>query len=664
MRLIKLSIRQFKGIQSFEFTPDGQSASIYGANASGKTTIADAVSWLLFDKDTQDKSPANFGIKTVDKNGEPLSGEEHTVEAVFELESGERVILRKVYQEKWTKKRGSNNAELTGHTTSYYWDDEPVSQKDYKERIEGIMPEQLFKMLTLPNYFAEQMHWTERRNILTELCGEIDDEEIVSGHPELSGYSKLLDGKTQEARIKILRERRKKLNDEIDNIPSRIDENNQKIAEPETTRDQAENSIRELTEQITMKREEISTLNSGGGVSDLQVKVQQIEADKSKARNEHNQQVEESLKDARRRVADLEDKVDQAEAEMRQATREYNDAKVDVEAAESAASQIAADIESEQQRQPDPKPEEKGPQTCPYCKQDMPQDDDPDHDPDAHYEQYVKDFNMKKAEKLKDLKADLQTAHMAVETLTADLKQREQDGAKARAKLNQRKEALEKAKSDLQAKKEQQPQFDATEFDTQQKDLEAKIDEIRLSKQDSVQKVKDQITALESEVEQRRQVVRQHEFNAQIHARNKELKELLKKYGQELNDVEQALNLIEDFNRAKANFITDKVNGLFEIVSWRLFKEQVNGGMTEVADPVVGGVPFSEGLNNAARIQAGIDIIKTLSKFYGKSAPCFIDNRESCTHIPQSSLQIISLIVSPQDKSLRVETEEKELAVA
>lgn len=101
MKLKKLKVRQFKGVRSFDFKPNGGSVSIRGMNASGKTTIADAVSWLLFDKDTRNRSADSFGLKTLDENGEPLHGEEHWVEASFSLEDGTSLTLKKVYQEKW-----------------------------------------------------------------------------------------------------------------------------------------------------------------------------------------------------------------------------------------------------------------------------------------------------------------------------------------------------------------------------------------------------------------------------------------------------------------------------------------------------------------------------------------------------------------------------------
>jgi len=116
------------------------------------------------------------------------------------------------------------------------------------------------------------------------------------------------------------------------------------------------------------------------------------------------------------------------------------------------------------------------------------------------------------------------------------------------------------------------------------------------------------------------------------------------------------LFLIETFIKRKVSMLNDKINSKFEIVRFRLFNQLVNGGIEECCVFTVNGVPYDGGLNAAARTQGGLDIIRTLQKHYGIAPAVFIDNRESCTEIPVMDCQIVNLIVSPQDKVLRVET--------
>ena len=109
------------------------------------------------------------------------------------------------------------------------------------------------------------------------------------------------------------------------------------------------------------------------------------------------------------------------------------------------------------------------------------------------------------------------------------------------------------------------------------------------------------------------------------------------------------------FIRTKVNLLEDRINSKFKYAKFKLFAEQINGGLTEVCETLFDGVPYSSGLNNAAKINVGLDIINTLSEHYGFSAPIFIDNAEAVTKLIATKAQTVSLVVSEQDKALRIE---------
>lgn len=119
MKLLRLTLSNFKGVKQFILQANGHDAQIYGDNATGKTTLYDAFLWLLFDKDSQNKK--DFAIKTLASDGSELHGLEHSVEGKFDLD-GRIVTLTKSYMEQWTKKRGSAEKTFTGHTTDYFID--------------------------------------------------------------------------------------------------------------------------------------------------------------------------------------------------------------------------------------------------------------------------------------------------------------------------------------------------------------------------------------------------------------------------------------------------------------------------------------------------------------------------------------------------------------
>jgi len=117
LKLLKLKLKNFKGIKNLDLKANGHDLNIYGDNATGKTTILDAFMWLLFDKDSQNRS--DFAIKTLTKDGEPIHHLDHEVEGTFEID-GETIEFKKVYREKWTKKRGSAVEEFSGHEVDHF----------------------------------------------------------------------------------------------------------------------------------------------------------------------------------------------------------------------------------------------------------------------------------------------------------------------------------------------------------------------------------------------------------------------------------------------------------------------------------------------------------------------------------------------------------------
>jgi len=220
MKLIKLSLKNFKGVADFSFAPLGNDASILGDNATGKTTLYDAFLWLLFDKDSTGRK--DFNVKTLEPTGEAIHGLEHTVSAT--LQNGKREIeLKKTLTEKWTKRRGEAERLFTGHETSYWIDDVPVKASEYKRAISALVEENLFKIITNPFYFNE-LPWQERRKILLDICGDVSEDEIIASNPDLAGITEILSGKKIDDYRKIIAEKIRKLNDEIAKVPVRIDE--------------------------------------------------------------------------------------------------------------------------------------------------------------------------------------------------------------------------------------------------------------------------------------------------------------------------------------------------------------------------------------------------------------------------------------------------------
>ena len=259
MKLHKLVLTNFKGIKSFTLDAQGQDVNIWGDNATGKTTLYDAFLWLLFDKDSQNRK--DFEIKTIGPDGEYIHGLDHSVEATLEIDGAEILTLKKVYMEKWTKKRGSPKAEFTGHTTDYYIDGVPVKKSDYDAKIASIADENIFKLLTSPKYFNEQLHWQERRKLLLQVCGDISDGDVIASDSSLTQLPAILGNRSIDDHRKIIAARRTEINKELERIPVRIDEVQRGLPDIAGI-DQAGTAARiaKLKEEIKAKQEQLVRL--------------------------------------------------------------------------------------------------------------------------------------------------------------------------------------------------------------------------------------------------------------------------------------------------------------------------------------------------------------------------------------------------------------------
>jgi len=226
MKLLSLKLENFQGIKSLEITSDGSDIEIRGDNATGKTTIGNAITWLLYDKPLD--GGKNFSPKTLHASGEEVHNLVHGVEAVF-ADSGQRLKLKKEFMEIWTKKRGASKSTFTGHTTEYYLNDIPVKAGEYAKRIEQICSPEMAKVLTNPFFFPVDLKWTDRRELLLSVCGDITDEQVIALYEELAPLGAIINGVNNpkisiDDYLKISKSTMTRINEDLKSIPSRIDE--------------------------------------------------------------------------------------------------------------------------------------------------------------------------------------------------------------------------------------------------------------------------------------------------------------------------------------------------------------------------------------------------------------------------------------------------------
>lgn len=664
IELVVLKLRDFKGIKSLDIQLDGGNAEIFGDNEAGKTTTFDAFLWLLFDKDSNNKK--DFAIKTLNGDGTERHNLEHTVEGSF-LIDGVPVTLKKIYKEIWTQKKGGVKKEFTGHKAFHFVDDVPMSKKDYTSKVAEIVDEEVFKLLTSPTYFNEQMKWQDRRALLIEICGDISDEDVIESNQSLAKLNDLLNGKTMEDMKKIITSQKKHINDELEKIPVRIDEINKMM--PETTVDIEK--MRQQVEQIETDMDELQqqkiNVKNGASVLDKQRQLQELEMKQNDLKRSFEADSLQEVHKLQVRLQEAQGNVQIIQSEIRMNEVEKQSINRDIQAFTGRITQNEASMQKLREEFASLNAltfKYSDECECPTCKQALPKEQ-----VEAVRAEALAQFNERISKRKAEIKAEgpvfadentqiqaqIQTKNEKLNSvLIPKSKELNDKLAAAEKELVKFNEKLQQAQASVP---------DVTTTDTyqaivaQKQALQAEIQQLNEHANEAIAGIDQEIRGKRDIIGNLNSEIAQHANIEASKERIIELEDQQVKLAQEYEKLEQTTFLIEEFIRTKVNMLTERINSKFKYARFKLFDTQVNGGLNEVCETTFKGVPYGTGLNNAAKINVGLDIINTLSAHYGILAPIFVDNAEAVTKFIDVETQLISLVVSEKDKQLRVELE-------
>lgn len=638
--LKSLVLKNFKGIKDLLIDLH-RVTNIFGDNGTGKTTVFDAFMWLLFDKDSQDRTA--FEIKTLDSNNKVLHGLDHQVTGVLGVD-GRDIALTKIYKEKWTKRRGEAERELTGHETLYYIDEVPVKKSEYQGKINNIIPESLFKLISNPLYFSIIMKWQDRRKVLLDIIGDITKERIITYRSDLRALDALLVDKDIDTLKKSVQARRRKLNDDIRAIPYRIDECNNSIDTLdfeglELQKQSLISQIKDVEEKIldgSKINEEL--LQEKYKLSELKSKLKNIEFRAKEEAQKPFHELKVKLYELNNQASSRRMNAMSLESEIADYQTTINKLENDMQSLRDEFSKINEEMFSISDES----------FICPTCKRPL-----EEHDIETQRAEMEANFNLNKAKRLdeinargKSMKDRLQSYKDKVLRVTEQLELDREQLKTLEANINEYNIKINNFNSSIDINFNQEYQ----ETLKQIQELETKVQQPATVNNTELKSKKLQ---LEHELEDINRQLAHKQHNENMRLRIKELQDEEKKLAQQIAELEGQEFLCEEFVKTKVELLEGSINSKFKYVSFKLFDTQVNGGLDETCEALINGVPFSNA-NTASQINAGLDIINALSIHYGVQAPIFIDNRESVNQILDTGSQVINLIVS-KDKNLRVE---------
>lgn len=641
IKIKSLRLENFKCHRLLNLDFMGGNASIYGDNATGKTSVYDALTWLLFGKDSRGNGEKNIDIKPLNAAGEVADHQAVTeVEAVL-LVNGDETSLRRTYQEVWSTKRGSSEATYDGNTSEYFVDGVPCKKNAFDSKIKEIVPEDTFRMLTSVSYFANDLPWQKRREILFDISGVVDDKTIMETNgaftPLLEGMGKL---NLTDYKAKLLAEKKGYVGARNE-IPARISEC-QKTVEDLASLDFA--GAKAELEVLSARKESISgellsiSRSTAADSKRMEVQQAQLELDKLNAENDQYRksqtQNQPDVTSLRKELSAAQNRLSYAHSRQERLQSEVKRYDALVSASRDGWNAVNAETFTGG--------------TCPTCGQNL---------PEKQLKAAREAFDAHKRQRQDKLVQDANNYKRAKAEAEKQLAEQEAYTAETEEEISQIQVQIQAAQSNTVTVTDMDGYAEkAASIQGCINQLQSELFQLGQDAGAASQNLRVQLNQVNEQIREKMSLLSKMDVLEYTRGRIENLRADAASAAEKLQEVEKMLYLMDEFSRYKTSFVEENVNSLFRIARFRLFREQANGGIEDRCDVTYGGVPYM-GLNNGMKINVGIDIINALSAAYGVTVPLFVDNAESVTRLEGSETQIIRLVVSENDKELRVNYE-------
>lgn len=645
IKIKKLMFRNFRGLRECDISFDNVT-TVRGANGTGKSTLFNGFLWLLFGKDVQDRK--DYEVRTHNADGSLLHEVECSVTGVLDID-GQELTLKRESVEEWVKPRGQVDRVLKGTHNECWWNEAPVNVREYEKRVAAILDPSLFKMITNPLFFAS-MQWKLQRAELFRLAGTITDAELAAQNHD---FQLLLDKLTNKsladfkAEIKAKKDR---LKEELNDIAPKIAQT-QKLMPQSEDFAALEAEIADIEKQIADIDQFLSDNAARIRVEykEQQAKLRVVNDLESKRDNlvrDAQQAAKNAAFEANASRRELASNIESKKRELSAMKRTLNTLTSTRDRYTTDIAALEADITKKRQEWHDENAKQyNGDDVCFHCGQPLP--------PEMR-ERNLADFNKNKNDNKAKIQAQGKEMAQRLEALKKALQDTDKEIAEQEEIANALNAEICKLQMDYANMANVEPQevvphevAGYAELTKQIEEAKAALATDEAAPDDSEHKArKKELTtnrdALKKRLSTRDEISRLEKEIADLEEQGKQL-------SQQIADIEKEEYVAQEFTRRKIDECESRINGLFHNVTFRLFDKTYEGNTYETCIPLVDGVPFGAA-NTAGQVNAGLDIINTLCRFYGICAPIFIDNRESVNNLIHTESQIINLVVTTDNK--------------
>lgn len=629
-----VKIENFKGCRSLtvDFT---DKTLICGQNASGKTTVDDAVTWLLFGKDSQDRE--KFEIRPLDSDGNKIHNIEISVVGVCEVDGKEYTFSRK-QKENWVKKRGSENPVLQGNTNEMEINGFPKSDKEYKDEISNIVDEGLFKALSNPMYFPS-LPWKDQRQMLMGFVSDISDVDLAK---EIGGFDDILSdleyANNTDDIAKKYAKAKKELSEKAKEIPVRIDEIEK--SRVYIDKDALENKKKGIENQIDSLDKQIA--KGKVDISDLETELNKVNLDISRCTATADEALREKRSSLKDSLSDAERELKNKKFEKSTYTDRIVNAKNDIRNREEKLERMKADyleVKSHKMSANATK--------CPACGREFDKD---------RIDEITKHFTEERTNKLIQIDKIASETAESIDNLNKDI-----DAWNEKISIIEKEiDTIEQLVEGIKREIDNIPDTPDYEDSDKYKELITRKDKIevemaeRLANTDDISELEIKRKELKDQLSNIDEELAKESMNQDIDNRVENLESEMRTVQQKIADAERMEYQLNKFIKAKMESVSKTINDQFEICDFKLFETQINGGIKECCEMTVNGVPYSS-LNSGHKIIGGVDIVKSLQRLLGAKLPIWIDNAETVNeyNMPDIDCQMVLLKVT-DDKELSI----------
>lgn len=640
-------------MENFKKFPDkniefGKTTAIYGKNTSGKSSVADVFPWVMFNKSsTGNAEGKQFRPRRYDEKGENIDHVDVVGEVVL-LIDGEEVKVRKAQRQKWVRHKGDDYDSYMGDETIYEWNDVPVTPTEHKKKVEEIISEEVFRMLTNPAAFPT-MEVKKQREFLLKNIANITDDDVFATSSEYDLIRAAMGNGTLDA----LEKKNKKEMDgyakKQQEIPIRIDQESKSIKETdfsikEALLDKLQRELADIESRLEDTEKAYGELNN-------------LKCEKVKTEGEIALLKSKIVRVKEEKVMEIQKAIDTANYEFNRCFSEQAEKEKQLAKMQQLVEVNEKELAETRSRYMDEMKKELSEDAfiCPTCGQEIPEEQRATIKAEFEQKKQAILTNLNKTGK--DLAEDLKNNKATIEELEKGIENLKEQKLAASAESNKRMTELENLKLQ-EIDFESNPEY--ISLAEQLATLEKRIEAINTADDDTIKaKLKsdrdDTLKAIYEVKETLALKTVYEKSKATIEALKAEMVEVT----QSLANCEKLDMAIEKFKRAKMDMLSERINDKFKVVTWKLFEKQKNGRYADVCVCQINGSDYGENTTSATeRMMAGMDIISTLQDIYEVKAPIFLDDADLYNdwNIPAMDCQLIKLLVS-EDEELRIESE-------